>query len=39
MALKATPNPAHFALAELAKKNEGFQCLSQNVDGMLLSVK
>jgi hypothetical protein len=34
MALKAQPNPAHYALAELAKKmGDGFQTLSQNVDG------
>ena len=33
MALKANPNPAHMALAELAKKREGFMMLSQNVDG------
>lgn len=36
MALKARPNPAHFALAELARKRDGFQTLSQNVDGMLM---
>lgn len=35
MALKAKPNPAHYALAELARKKEGFVTLSQNVDGML----
>jgi NAD-dependent SIR2 family protein deacetylase len=34
MALNAKPNPAHYALAELAKKNENFVTLSQNVDGM-----
>jgi len=33
MALKAKPNPAHYALAELARKREGFITLSQNVDG------
>ena len=33
MALQAQPNPAHFALADLAKKKTGFACLSQNVDG------
>ena len=33
MALKAKPNPAHFALAELAKRNNKFLCLTQNVDG------
>ena len=34
MALKAQPNRAHFALAELARKHPGFIALSQNVDGM-----
>ncbi|PVI04221.1 DHS-like NAD/FAD-binding domain-containing protein [Periconia macrospinosa] len=34
-ALKAEPNPAHYALAELAKKKPGFVALSQNVDGLL----
>ncbi|KAF2830670.1 DHS-like NAD/FAD-binding domain-containing protein [Ophiobolus disseminans] len=34
MALKAKPNPAHYALAELARKREGFLTLSQNVDGL-----
>ncbi|KAI4684349.1 hypothetical protein J4E85_007148 [Alternaria conjuncta] len=34
MALKAKPNPAHYALAELAKKKEQFITLSQNVDGL-----
>ncbi|KAF2429307.1 DHS-like NAD/FAD-binding domain-containing protein [Tothia fuscella] len=41
MALKAQPNAAHYALAELARKMEGrgegeggFQTLSQNVDGL-----
>ncbi|KAF2485456.1 DHS-like NAD/FAD-binding domain-containing protein [Neohortaea acidophila] len=34
MALQAQPNPAHYALAELARKLPGFQCLSQNVDGL-----
>lgn len=33
MALKAKPNQAHYALAELARKNDGFVTLSQNVDG------
>lgn len=33
MALKAKPNPAHYALAELARKKEHFITLSQNVDG------
>lgn len=34
MALQARPNAAHHALAELARKMPGFQCLSQNVDGL-----
>lgn len=34
MALKAKPNRAHVALAELAKRKEGFMTLSQNVDGL-----
>ncbi|KAH8597787.1 putative SIR2 family histone deacetylase [Bisporella sp. PMI_857] len=34
MAFKAKPNKAHYALAELAKKKEGFMCLTQNVDGL-----
>lgn len=34
MALKAKPNAAHFALAELAKRKDGFITLSQNVDGI-----
>lgn len=34
MALSVQPNPAHYALAELARKMPGFQCLSQNVDGL-----
>ncbi|CAJ2506709.1 Uu.00g078950.m01.CDS01 [Anthostomella pinea] len=34
MALKAQPNAGHFALAELAKRREGFLCLTQNVDGL-----
>lgn len=33
MALKAKPNPAHYALAELARRKVGFVALSQNVDG------
>lgn len=36
MALQAKPNPAHFALAELARRKKGFITLSQNVDGILL---
>jgi NAD-dependent SIR2 family protein deacetylase len=35
MALKAKPNGAHFALAELARKMPGFVTLSQNVDGRI----
>jgi len=35
MALNAQPNAAHYALAELARKKEGFVTLSQNVDGTL----
>lgn len=34
MALGVQPNPAHFALAELARRMRGFNCLSQNVDGL-----
>lgn len=34
MALQAQPNKAHYALAELARKNKDFITLSQNVDGM-----
>ncbi|KAF1965709.1 DHS-like NAD/FAD-binding domain-containing protein [Bimuria novae-zelandiae CBS 107.79] len=34
MALKAKPNPAHYALAELARQKDGFLTLSQNVDGL-----
>lgn len=33
MALNANPNPAHYALAELARKRPKFVTLSQNVDG------
>lgn len=33
MALQASPNPAHFALAALAKRKSGFLTLTQNVDG------
>lgn len=36
MALQAKPNPAHFALAELARRKPGFITLSQNVDGNLI---
>ena len=34
-ALRAEPNPAHHALAALAKSKPGFVALSQNVDGLL----
>lgn len=34
MALQAQPNKAHYALAELSRKNKDFITLSQNVDGM-----
>ncbi|CAN9079820.1 unnamed protein product [Alternaria alternata] len=34
MALQAKPNPAHYALAELARKKDAFITLSQNVDGL-----
>lgn len=33
MSLQARPNKAHLALAELARKKDGFMTLSQNVDG------
>ncbi|KAH0548275.1 hypothetical protein GP486_008022 [Trichoglossum hirsutum] len=34
MALLAKPNRAHYALAELAERKEGFATLTQNVDGL-----
>ncbi|KAF7718276.1 NAD-dependent protein deacetylase [Penicillium ucsense] len=34
MALQALPNKAHYALAELARRNQDFITLSQNVDGL-----
>lgn len=34
MALQANPNRAHFALAELSRRNKDFITLSQNVDGI-----
>jgi NAD+-dependent protein deacetylase sirtuin 5 len=34
MALKAQPNRAHYALAELARKKPNFMTVSQNVDGI-----
>ena len=37
MALKAKPNRAHYALAELARRKQGFVTLSQNVDGIYCS--
>lgn len=33
MALQAQPNKAHYALAEMSRKNKDFITLSQNVDG------
>lgn len=33
MALQAQPNPAHYALAKLARQKKRFLTLSQNVDG------
>ncbi|KAL9113819.1 MAG: hypothetical protein Q9187_007557 [Circinaria calcarea] len=33
MALQAQPNKAHYALAKLTRKKDGFVTLSQNVDG------
>lgn len=38
MALQAKPNPAHYALAELARKKKNFITLTQNVDGESLSL-
>ena len=35
MSLKAKPNDAHRALAELAKLDKDFVCLTQNVDSEL----
>ncbi|KAK6849259.1 NAD-dependent protein deacylase [Apiospora arundinis] len=34
LALKANPNAGHYALAELARQNKNFMCLTQNVDGL-----
>lgn len=34
MALQVKPNPAHYALAELARRKPDFITLTQNVDGM-----
>ncbi|KAJ3525651.1 hypothetical protein NM208_g11546 [Fusarium decemcellulare] len=33
-ALRAKPNPAHYALAELARRVPGFVALTQNVDNL-----
>lgn len=33
-AIQTTPNPAHYALAELARRVPGFMALSQNVDNL-----
>ena len=38
MALKAKPNRAHYALAELARRNQDFVTLTQNVDGKPFSL-
>ena len=38
MALKAKPNAAHYALAELARRKKGFITLSQNIDGAVAFV-
>ena len=37
MALNAQPNPAHYALAELARRKSNFMTLTQNVDGRFSS--
>lgn len=37
MALQAQPNKAHYALAELSRRNKDFITLSQNVDGTATS--
>lgn len=37
MALQAQPNKAHYALAELSRRNKDFITLSQNVDGTAAS--
>lgn len=37
MALSVEPNPAHYALAALARERKGFICLTQNVDSKLYS--
>jgi len=37
MALKARPNKAHYALAELARRKPDFLTLSQNVDGKIVA--
>ena len=38
MALQASPNAAHYALAELARRKEDFKTLTQNVDGEFCAV-
>jgi hypothetical protein len=38
MALQAKPNPAHYALAELARRKKNFITLTQNVDGRPCSI-
>lgn len=37
MALSVEPNPAHYALAALARERKDFICLTQNVDSKLYS--
>ena len=37
MALNVQPNPAHYALAELARRRDSFLTLTQNVDGRVSS--
>lgn len=38
MSLQAKPNAAHYALAELARRKPGFLTLTQNIDGMKMSI-
>jgi len=37
-ALQAKPNPGHYALTELSKKMPGFLTITQNVDGLSISL-
>ncbi len=39
MALAARPNAGHYALAALARRNNDFLCLTQNVDGEQMFVR